>query len=322
MTIRKLTSSDLGRLLQFYQTLSSAVVAFYEPFGPQVTEETILNHLKEADAGRHISLGLVGPDGSIEGHAFVLRIDTPKPVFGIGLQERVHGQGWGRKIMQTVLAEADARNIPLITLTVIKKNAKAKAMYEKFGFQLRGEETFREKNDSYYMERKKGAKESMDELDKARKITITGPQRDEAILGMTRQLKEWQIVMPPSDFLALDFGLGDFYRIGETECWIANEIEAGYCGKFLFVFDGQTCPMHMHKTKHETFYIVRGKVRMHFDGAVREMQAGDVLPVAPGKLHSFTGIGPALLLEVSKPCIVDDNYFENTKIPIGGNYRP
>jgi len=161
----------------------------------------------------------------------------------------------------------------------------------------------------------------MDEMNKALAITITGPLKDKVLDAFEKQMKEWNIVMPPAERLAIDFGLGEFFTIGEIECWIANEIQAGYCGKFLFVFDGQTCPMHQHKTKHETFYIVRGKVKMKFDGTERIMQAGAVLPVDPGKIHSFTGIGPALLLEVSKPCIVEDNYFENTKIPIGGNYK-
>jgi len=51
------------------------------------------------------------------------------------------------------------------------------------------------------------------------------------------------------------------------------------------------------------------------------MSAGDVLRVEVGKDHRFTGLGPCLLLEVSKPSIIADNYFENTNIPIGGNYR-
>ena len=162
----------------------------------------------------------------------------------------------------------------------------------------------------------------MKELNKALDISVKGKLADDAVNSFERQLQKWNMVMPPVERLVLDFGLGEFYKIGEIECWIANEVEAGYCGKFLFVFDGQTCPPHRHQTKHETFYIVQGKVKMHFEGKITEMTAGDVLPVEPGKIHSFTGIGPALLLEVSKPCIIDDNYFENTKIPIGGNYRP
>ncbi len=51
------------------------------------------------------------------------------------------------------------------------------------------------------------------------------------------------------------------------------------------------------------------------------MKAGDVLPVTQGNYHSFTGVGPCLLLEVSKPCEVDDNYFHNPRIPFGGNHR-
>jgi mannose-6-phosphate isomerase-like protein (cupin superfamily) len=161
----------------------------------------------------------------------------------------------------------------------------------------------------------------MDELEKGLEISVKGPIRDEAIAAFEKQIAEWNLVMPPVERMVVDFGLGEFYKTGEIECWIANEVKEGYCGKFLFVFDGQTCPMHMHKTKHETFYIVRGRVRMKFGGGEKIMNAGDVLPVPCGKLHSFTGVGPALLLEVSKPCIVDDNYFENTAIPIGGNYK-
>jgi mannose-6-phosphate isomerase-like protein (cupin superfamily) len=161
----------------------------------------------------------------------------------------------------------------------------------------------------------------MDELNKAIDICIQGPLRDQALTACEKQLSEWGIVLPPFERLVLDFGLGEFYKTGEIECWIANETQAGYCGKFLFVFDGQTCPLHQHRTKHETFYIVKGRVRMNFDGKDREMNAGDVLAVPSGQLHSFTGVGPALLLEISMPCVVDDNYFDNTDIPIGGNYK-
>lgn len=43
--------------------------------------------------------------------------------------------------------------------------------------------------------------------------------------------------------------------------------------------------------------------------------------VAPqGKAHSFTGVGVALMLELSQPCGLDDNYFADRSIPIGGNY--
>lgn len=159
----------------------------------------------------------------------------------------------------------------------------------------------------------------MDELKKGLEISLRGIPARQALARFQKQMKGWDITMPPVKPLVLDFGLGTFDQIGLIEYWIANENKAGYCGKYLFVFDGQTCPEHQHRQKHETFFVIKGQVRMHFGRRVLTMQAGDTLPVPPGRKHSFTGIGPALLLELSTPCEIDDNYFSDRSIPIGGN---
>ena len=161
----------------------------------------------------------------------------------------------------------------------------------------------------------------MDEQQKAATIELTGTARHVAIERFSQQLQQWQLAMPPAEPLVLDFGLGDFARFGLIEYWIANEIEAGYCGKYLFVFDGQSCPMHHHLDKHETFFIVKGAVTMELEGSNRRLDAGDVLPMQCGVRHGFTGLGPALILEVSRPCVIADNYFVDEQIPIGGNYH-
>jgi mannose-6-phosphate isomerase-like protein (cupin superfamily) len=157
----------------------------------------------------------------------------------------------------------------------------------------------------------------MDELDKGLAISVRGAPRDAALQACGRQIGEWGVALPPVEPLVLDFGLGEFESTGLIEYWIANEAGAGYCGKYLFVFDGQTCPEHRHVTKHETFFVVKGRARMLCDGRVTEMTEGEVLPVPPGRPHSFTGIGPALLLELSTPCEISDNRFEDPRIPIG-----
>jgi D-lyxose ketol-isomerase len=161
----------------------------------------------------------------------------------------------------------------------------------------------------------------MDQRKKAAQIIASDSIGKKALRKFKAQLKKWNLVMPPHEPLVLDFGLNDFDKIGLIEYWIANEIEAGYCGKYLFVFDGQTCPMHCHKKKHETFFLVQGKLRVLHDGSKLDMMPGDCLPVPPGASHSFTGKGPALLLEISKPCLVADNCFENPNIPVGCNYK-
>lgn len=162
---------------------------------------------------------------------------------------------------------------------------------------------------------------AMQELNKARSVEMSGPSAGHALMEFKRQLHTWGLVMPDVKPLVLDFGLGDFHRIGLIEYWIANEVPAGYCGKFLFVFDRQTCPRHHHREKLETFFIVKGIVNMDYDGKIRMMKPGDVLLVECGKPHQFSGVGPALILEISRPCIITDNYFADPNIPIGGNYR-
>ena len=162
----------------------------------------------------------------------------------------------------------------------------------------------------------------MDELKEGLEISLRGAAARRALTAFRKQAKAWGVALPPAEPLVLDFGLGDFGRTGLIEYWLANEARAGYCGKYLFVFDGQTCPEHRHRTKHETFFVVKGRVRMCCAGKILVMKEGDVLPVPPGRKHSFAGIGPALLLELSMPCKVTDNYFSNRQIPIGGNAAP
>lgn len=149
-------------------------------------------------------------------------------------------------------------------------------------------------------------------------LELQGAERDLAIDEIRAQISEWGLEMPSVEPLPLHFGLHDFRTTGETEFWVANERDAGYCGKFLFVFDGQTCPHHHHNIKHETFFVVKGSVLMRTNDGERIMQQGDALAMPPGVAHSFTGIGAALILEVSMPSTLQDNFFVNTDIGDNG----
>jgi len=142
----------------------------------------------------------------------------------------------------------------------------------------------------------------------------SGRPRDAALARCRAQMTAWGLIMPSVRPVVFHFGLNEFERFGLIEFWIANEKEAGYCGKFLFVFDGQTCPAHKHAQKHETFFVLRGAVRMSLDGREVVKNAGELLPMPPGVEHSFTGLGPALLLEVSSPCLLEDNFFADKRI--------
>ena len=146
-------------------------------------------------------------------------------------------------------------------------------------------------------------------------VELQGQEREIAVQKCLAKISSWGIRMPDVTPLPLHFGLHSFYDVGETEFWIANEEDAGYCGKFLFVNEGQTCPYHKHDIKHETFFVLKGRVRMVVDGLERVMDEGDILVMDAGKRHEFSGYGgPALILEVSMPSTRGDNFFANADI--------
>lgn len=144
---------------------------------------------------------------------------------------------------------------------------------------------------------------------------IKGQERADALAEADAVLAGWNLTMPPADPLTIDFGLGEFRNIGEIEYWIVNDTQNAYCGKFLFLFDGQRCPRHYHKMKDETFFIVRGTVSMEADDRTFLMAMGDTYKMAPGVVHTFAAVGgPALVLEVSLPSISGDNIFDDKRI--------
>jgi N-acetylneuraminate synthase len=145
-------------------------------------------------------------------------------------------------------------------------------------------------------------------------VELSGSERENVLAAIQAQMAVWGLTMPPVRPLPLHFGLNRFREIGETEFWIANDEQHGYCGKFLFVFDGQTCPYHRHHVKHESFFVLKGSIRMKVQEELRVMTEGDVLLMPPGTGHSFTGLGPALVLEVSMPSIRGDSFFDDRNI--------
>ncbi|MCF6175241.1 MAG: cupin domain-containing protein [Victivallaceae bacterium] len=150
-----------------------------------------------------------------------------------------------------------------------------------------------------------------------KQLELQGCCKAETLSKCYEQITAWGLTMPDNDPLMLHFGLNDFFNIGEIEFWICNELKHGYCGKFIFLFAGQTCPVHFHKIKDETFYVQKGTIDISIDDSTRRLACGDVLNMPIETRHSFTAVdGAALVLEVSKPSLYRDSYFDNEKINI------
>lgn len=147
------------------------------------------------------------------------------------------------------------------------------------------------------------------------KLELQDAERDEALSKCKKIVHNWGLKLPDVEPSPLHFGLHDFNHIGHIEYDIVNNTEEGYCGKFIFMFKGQVCPWHYHVKKHETFFIVKGRVEMETENEKVIMNQGDRKTISQGIKHTFTALeGDALILESSKPDLVDDSLFLDEKI--------
>jgi D-lyxose ketol-isomerase len=154
----------------------------------------------------------------------------------------------------------------------------------------------------------------MNEAEILAQISLQGAEREKTLQKIHQTVASWGLTLPAVAPDPLHFGYNDFNNIGETEFNINNNVEQGYCGKFMFMFAGQTCPMHFHRKKHETFFIVKGKVDMELAGKKYVLNQGDRLIVDQFAKHQFTALEDSLILESSKPDLVDDSIFDDQKI--------
>lgn len=154
----------------------------------------------------------------------------------------------------------------------------------------------------------------MNEVEILARLSLQGEERAEMLKKIHQTVASWGLKLPDVEPDPLHFGYNDFKETGETEFNINNNVEQGYCGKFMFMFTGQTCPMHHHRIKHETFFIVKGRVEMTLAGKVYLLNQGDRLIVNQKEKHMFTALEDSLILESSKPDLVDDSIFDDQKI--------
>ena len=100
------------------------------------------------------------------------------------------------------------------------------------------------------------------------------------------------------------------------EHWIANNEK--YCGKILHLWKGYQCSYHYHKIKHETFYVLKGKVLMVVNSKEWVMEEGDSVVIEPGDKHRFTGLKNSEILEISTQHFEDDSYRLSISGKVGG----
>lgn len=79
-----------------------------------------------------------------------------------------------------------------------------------------------------------------------------------------------------------------------------------YVGKILTINKGKRLSRQYHKVKHETIYVLRGRLSLELEGRKYLAGPGAVFPIPPKAVHRFSAPrGRVTLLEVSTPELWD-----------------
>lgn len=79
-----------------------------------------------------------------------------------------------------------------------------------------------------------------------------------------------------------------------------------YVGKILVINKGHRLSLQLHRRKHETLIVQRGRLKLTLGKKTRTVRPGTAFEVPPGMVHRFEAPqGRVTLIEVSTPELWD-----------------
>jgi mannose-6-phosphate isomerase-like protein (cupin superfamily) len=97
------------------------------------------------------------------------------------------------------------------------------------------------------------------------------------------------------------------------EIWMVNNNK--YCGKILYIRQGQWCSFHYHKIKDETFYVRKGEIVLEYSELnnikrnMIQLRERDSFRIEPVMVHRFIGTGSENeVIEISTQHFEEDSY--------------
>ena len=81
----------------------------------------------------------------------------------------------------------------------------------------------------------------------------------------------------------------------------------GHVAAWVHTLDVETTREHYHRISAELHYVIEGRGHVRLDGQSHPVQAGSVVHIPPGVIHSASG--PMRVLVVGVPFIADEDTF-------------
>lgn len=161
LTLRRLGPRDTDVVVAFLQRLDELAVRWFNPhpFTEQHTRD-VLSHRANGCVDAFGAFPADRPD-YLAGYGWLWSMETDAPWLGLCVDSAYRDHGLGRRLMRRLLDEAIGRGKPVVKLSVVRDNARARHLYESMGFRYTHEQ-----GDDLFMERP---------------LPTDGPERAEAI---------------------------------------------------------------------------------------------------------------------------------------------
>lgn len=149
--LRRLEPGDETRLSEFYHGLSAPTRYFFEPYR-DISVEAMRAVVDRTVDGVDLGMIAIEPSGTVFAHFFFGGIGETVPHLGIGIRDDYQNLGLGAVFFAYLLSLAKhVLHKKEIGLTVVKDNRRALHLYQKHGFTVVRDVTFRTPDDSYEM---------------------------------------------------------------------------------------------------------------------------------------------------------------------------
>lgn len=128
-------------------------------------------------------------------------------------------------------------------------------------------------------------------------------------------IKASKVILPKNIKLEIShhYGLKYFNKFGLSMITIINE---KYCKKLLFLINNQSHPKQYHKKKHESFFLLYGKIKVQLNSKSFILKPGDIINIPPRVKHFFKDISKngSVIEELSTTSDKNDSFYIDKKI--------
>jgi len=149
--LRRVKPGDAEALVRFYNNRSVESVRHFKPLGEQAAVANFVEIIAANSVDVAVQFDLVAlHEADIIGWAFVWKLQTAQPKFGMVVGDQVQGRKVGEQLMANVMSHARDLDLKRIFLTVVTDNARAIGLYQQHGFHKQREFVSHEDEQRYY----------------------------------------------------------------------------------------------------------------------------------------------------------------------------